>query len=102
LDKKKHQCEGCHPSQSEEEMEKLNAMLKNKVPPTDCPYMNTCENKVLPDEFQVLCKDQETSREAVMYHVKKHHVWENCKHFRDRKLEVEGQLPRTLNTKGGK
>ena len=86
-------CGGCGVSPKEQE-KKMEEMMKHKATPCDCPLKASCTKKVLKDEADVLCKDAETSQEAMMYHLNQHHMWEACKTFRERKTEAEGKLPR--------
>jgi len=69
-------------------------MMKKRAKPVDCPYKDTCTQKVLQGEAEFLCKDLETDRDAVMLHMNNRHGWEMCKVYQDKKREAEGKLPR--------
>lgn len=88
-------CEGC-PSHGDEEAQRkhLEEMMKKRVKSKDCPYKKTCQQKVLKEEADLMCKDKEESQEAIMIHMNGRHVWEMCKVFRETKQVTEGKLPK--------
>jgi len=87
---RKKKCDSCEQI-SDADLEEL---LKNKVQPTDCPFRQTCTTKVLKEEAEYFCKDQEITRTSVLYHVYGKHTWETCEVYRQKKREEEGKLPR--------
>lgn len=80
--------------QDEEEVKRLQEMMKKRAKPVDCPYRQTCQQKVLQDEAELMCKDQEISQDAIMVHMNGRHVWELCKIYHETKQNKEGRLPR--------
>jgi len=88
-------CPGCGTEEDQKaQMKRLEEMMKKRVKPTNCPYKATCNQKMLKDEAEVMCKDQEKSQEAVMVHMQGRHIWEMCKVFRETEQERKGKLPR--------
>jgi len=79
-------------------------LMKNTPTPkavksTDCPYMKACDQDVIKDEWELLCKDQEagtdqTKMQSQMIHKSGHHCWEMCKRFVKFKVdEMEHRKP---------
>jgi len=70
------------------------------VKSSDCPYIKKCEEPVIKDEFELLCKDKEvgpnqTKAQAQMVHQAGHHCWEMCKVYLKNKVdEMEHRKPR--------
>ncbi|RLG18196.1 hypothetical protein DRN75_02335 [Nanoarchaeota archaeon] len=71
--------------------------LKKRVKPQDCPYLGTCDQIVLEEEFRVLCKDQEVSQNVVMLHAAGQHAWQVCPYFRELERKKKGKKPREWN-----
>jgi len=96
--KGKKKCASCAMSPvSKEQLKKLQEMMKKRAKPEDCPYLPVCEKKVLENEFQILCKDQEVSREIISLHITGRHAWELCEAFVKKKREKEGKRPKEWN-----
>lgn len=86
-------CEGCE-YVDEAQLKELKEMMKKRAKPEDCPYLKTCTQKVLKQEAELMCKDQEITQEAIMVHMNGHHMWELCQVYHKAKQEREGKLPR--------
>lgn len=89
---KKIGCKGC--PGDEAQSKHLEEMMKKRVKSADCPYKESCTQRVLKDEAELMCRDQEKSQEAVMIHMNGRHVWEMCKVFHETKQEKEGKRPK--------
>jgi len=72
----------------------LKELMKKRVKPKKCPYIKTCDQKVLEMEAKLLCQDKEITQEAIQIHMSGKHVWELCKKYLEIKREKEGKLPR--------
>lgn len=65
-----------------------------KVEPQECPYIDKCEEKVLEDEYKVLCKDMELSPQIEALHMTGQHTWSFCPIYKKFEREVKGKLPK--------
>ena len=79
---------------SEAQIKRLEELLKNRVRPKDCPLLKTCNKYVLREEWEAMCKDQETFQDVIRIHMSGRHVWELCEVFQEEKRKKEGKLPR--------
>ena len=93
MDKCGKECNN-QPQMSADQMKKLQEMMKNKAKSIDCPYIKTCTNKVLKEEWEILCKDAEKIQEVAMLHMRQRHASEMCKVFQETKKEREGKHPK--------
>jgi len=89
-------CKTCHVSK--EQLKRLKELMKKRAKSKDCPYIKTCQKKVLKDEFVVYCKDKEVSQEIIQIHMAGKHTWEMCPEFIKEKRKREGKTPREWNT----
>ena len=92
MDKCGKECNN-QPQMSADQMKKMQEMIKNKAKPTDCPYIKTCTNKVLKEEWEILCKDAEKIQEVAMLHMQQRHASEMCRAYQEKKKEIEGKRP---------
>jgi len=79
---------------SKEEEKRLRELMKKRVKPKKCPYIEICDQKVLQEEVKLLCHDQEISQESIQIHMSGRHMWELCKKYLEYKRKKEGKLPR--------
>jgi len=87
-------CGGCPKEDEGAQQKKLEEMMKKRIKSINCPYKGSCAQKVLKEEAELMCKDQEKSQEAVMIHMNGRHVFELCQVFHETKQEKEGKLPK--------
>lgn len=106
--KEEQSCLRCGPGMSpesigrmsnKEAMKKLKELEKKRAKPADCPYINDCDFKMLPEIGRIICLDQEVGgrqSQTYMAHMAGQHMWMSCRKFAERKREDEGVLPRNL------
>ena len=87
-------CGGCTSETEVTQRKQLEEMMKKRVKSKECPLKGTCTQKVLKEEAELMCKDQEMSQEAAMIHVNGKHVWMLCKEYNDVLRNKEGRLPK--------
>jgi len=103
---KESPCTACGPNMprlpagmnSKEAMKQMREMLKNKAKPKDCPYIKTCDFKMLPQVGRILCLDQEDGQrsQAFMAHLAGQHMWMQCRQYVERIRQEKGVLPRDV------
>lgn len=84
---------------NKEALKRLQELEKKRAKPVNCPYINDCDFKMLPEIGEMICLDQEVGGrqgQTYMAHMAGHHMWENCRKFAERKREDEGVLPKDL------
>lgn len=60
-----------------------------------CPFIGTCNIKVLPRDFEILCQDKNKGIEELkLIHLKGRHLFELCKKYYENIIERDGKLPR--------
>lgn len=85
-------CQACFPGKS--------SKPPKPVKSQDCPYLKVCEESLIKDEWELLCKDgngptDQTKQQASMIRQSGHHCWEMCKRYLQRKVdELEHRKPR--------
>lgn len=86
-------CDGCKPGSAEEQIKRMEEMMKKRVKPQDCPFLKSCQTKMMKEEWEIMCKDQEKIQEAMMAHAQQKHLWELCRTYQETKREKEGKKP---------
>lgn len=84
---------------NQEARKRLEELEKLRVKPEPCPYLETCEEKMLPSVGEILCLDREVGgRKGYGYikHMAGKHCWSECKFYNERLREEKGVLPRDL------
>lgn len=70
---------------------------EKRVKSVRCPYLETCEEKVLPEQGRAYCLDREEGISVgYLLHLKGLHCWEYCETYLKRAKEERGLLPRDL------
>jgi len=84
---------------NEEARKKIVELEAKRCKPVDCPYLETCDQKMLPLLGHMICLDEELGGkqgQGYMIHMSGHHIWEQCKKFAEMKRLAEGVLPKDL------
>lgn len=98
-------CKSCQarpgglPISKEEALKQLKEMEKRKAPVTPCPYLETCDQKMLLEIGRMICLDEEIGGrqgQAFVIHLNGHHVWESCRKYVEILREDRGVLPKDL------
>jgi len=59
----------------------------------DCPFIKTCQESVVKEEWDLLCKDrdgpsEQSKLQSQMIHQQGHHCWEMCKRYVQNKVDA--------------
>jgi hypothetical protein len=87
-------CKSCDKTPDKNLGEKLKELLKNRVKSVPCPYLKECQEKVLKEEVQAMCKDEEVVPDLAQVHAMGLHIWQRCPYWNKMKRDKEGKLPR--------
>lgn len=89
-------CGGCptgNQKQMQEQVKKMEEMMKKRVKPQDCPYLKSCQSKMMKEEWEIMCRDQEKIQEAMMAHAQQKHLWQMCRIYQELEREAKGKIP---------
>lgn len=84
---------------NKEARKRLAELEKKRVKPLSCPYLEECEEKMLPEVGEILCLDQEIGGQrgrGYMMHMAGQHTWSQCKFYAERLRQEKGVYPRDL------
>lgn len=106
--KEEDACAGCGmpgiqgrgpPISNREAAKRLKQLEKKRAKSTDCPYLEECTEKMLPEVGQILCLDEEVGGNqgrGYMMHMAGQHTWNQCKFYAERLRQEKGVLPKDL------